>query len=107
MKFRDGSRLVTLRFGVPIACKKYGLKHNNNAIERYNGKIEDRTKTMRDFGSHEGAENFLNLRPVIQNFVNPHQNLKGRTPAEVANVDLKLERRKLLNLIRHVAQTRS
>ncbi|MFA4820251.1 MAG: DDE-type integrase/transposase/recombinase [Candidatus Aenigmatarchaeota archaeon] len=97
-------RTCKLSFGVPIACRKYELKHNNNAIERYNGKIEDRTKTMRDFGSHEGAESFLNLRPVIQNFVNPHQGLKGKTPAEIADVDLKLGRNKLLNLIRYVAQ---
>ncbi|MBI4896066.1 MAG: hypothetical protein HY832_00770, partial [Candidatus Aenigmarchaeota archaeon] len=69
--------------------------------ERYNGKIEDRVKTMRDFGSHAGAENFLNLRPVIQNFVNPHQGLKLKTPAEAADVDLKLGRNKLLDLIRH------
>ena len=100
-------RTCKLRFGVPIACKKYGLAHNNNAIERYNGKIEDRIKTMRDFGSHEGAENFLNLRLVINNFVNPHQSLKGKTPAEVADINLKLGRRKLLNLIKYVAQTRS
>src|SRR3989338_3339480 len=25
------SRITRLRFGVPIACKKFGLKHNNNA----------------------------------------------------------------------------
>ena len=100
-------RTCKLHFGVPIACRKYGLKHNNNTIERYNGKIEDRTKTMRDFGSHEGAKSFLNLRPVIQNFVNPHQGLNRRTPAEIVDVDLKLGRNKLLNLIRYVAQTRS
>ena len=30
-------RVVTkLTFEVPIACRKFGLKHNNNAIERYN-----------------------------------------------------------------------
>lgn len=27
--------------GVPIACKKHGLKHNNNPSERYNGKLKD------------------------------------------------------------------
>jgi hypothetical protein len=27
-------RVATLSFGVPIGCRKYGLKHNNNAIER-------------------------------------------------------------------------
>ena len=96
-----------MRFGVPIACRRYGLAHNNNPIERYNGKIMDRTKTMRDFGSHEGAKNFLSLRPVMQNFINPHQGLKGITPAEAAHIDMKLGRNRLLNLIRYVAQTRS
>lgn len=96
-------RTCKLVFGVPIACRKYDLKHNNNSIERYNGKIEDRIKTMRDFGSHEGAESFLNLRRVINNFINPHQGLKGKTPAEAAEVDLKLGRNKLLNLIKLIA----
>ncbi len=54
---------------------------------------------MRDFGSHKGAEYFLNLKHIIHNFVNPHMSLKGRTPAEAAGVDLKLGRRKLFNLI--------
>jgi len=31
-------RTANLSFGVPIACKKYELEHNNNAIKRYNGK---------------------------------------------------------------------
>jgi len=31
-------RTANLNFGVPIACKKYELEHNNNAIKRYNGK---------------------------------------------------------------------
>lgn len=93
-----------LVFGVPIACVKYGLKHNNNPIERYNGDISDRTKTMRGgFGSHEGAEYFLDIKPMLHNFVNPHMSLKGKTPAEEAEVDLKLGRSKLLNLIKYVA----
>ncbi len=99
-------RTCKLVFGVPIACRKYGLEHNNNSIERYNGDIGDRTDTMRGgFGSHEGAEYFLDLRPIFHNFVNPHMSLKGRTPAEEAGVDLKLGRNKLLKLIRHVALT--
>jgi len=92
-------RTCRLVFGVPIACRKYGLKHNNNPIERYNGDIKDRIKTMRDFGSHEGAESFLNMKRMVHNFVNPHMGLKGRTPAESADIDLKLGRRKLLRLI--------
>ena len=93
-------RTCKLAFGVPIACKKYGLQHNNNPIERYNGDIKDRTKTMRDFGSHEGAESFLNMKRTIHNFVNPHMSLNEKTPAEEAGIHLKLGRRKLLNLIR-------
>jgi hypothetical protein len=27
-------RVTKLDFGVPISCKKYGLKHNNNHVER-------------------------------------------------------------------------
>ncbi len=96
-------RVAKLEFGVPIAYKKYGLKHNNNPIERYNGKIKDRTKILRGgFGSFEYAKDFLNLRHIIHNFVNPHQGLGGKTPAEEAGVDLKLGGMKLLRLIEFV-----
>ena len=92
-----------LNFGVPIAWKKYNFKHNNNPIERYNGKSKDRIKSIRGgFGSFEGAKAFMDLRRVIYNFVNPHQELKEKTPAEMAEINLKLGRNKLLNLIRFV-----
>lgn len=96
--------VTKLVFGIPIACKKYGLEHNNNPIERYNQDIKDQIKTKRHFGSFEGAEEFLNLRRIIKNFVNPHQQLKGRTPAEAAEIDLKLGRNKLLGLIKYKAK---
>ena len=98
--------VAKLVFGIPIKLQKHGVNHNNNAIERYNSDIDDRTKTMRHFGSFNGAKYFLNLKHIIHNFVNPHMQLKGRTPAEEAGVDLKLGRRKLLNLIRYTAKTR-
>lgn len=97
--------VAKLHFGIPIKAKMVGLKHNNNPIERENGNIKDRIKVMRGgFGSFEGAEAFLNLRHIIHNFVNPHQSLKGKTPAEVAGINLKLDRAKLLNLIRKRAK---
>jgi len=99
------SRVTKLVFGVPIACHKYGLEHNNNAIERENGNIKDRIKTMRGgFENFGGAEAFLNLRHIIHNFVKPHQGIKGRTPAEEAEIDLELGREKLLKLIQIRAQ---
>ncbi|MBI2045539.1 DDE-type integrase/transposase/recombinase [Candidatus Pacearchaeota archaeon] len=97
-------RTCKLAFGVPIACKKYNLEHNNNPIERYNGKTKDRMNGMRKgFSSFDGAKDFMNLRRVINNFVNPHQELEGKTPAEVAEINLKLGRNKLLGLARYLA----
>ena len=71
-------RVTKLQFGVPIACKKFGLKHNNNPIERYNGKLKDRMNARRgEFKSFSYAEAFMNLQRIMHNFVNPHQELKG------------------------------
>jgi len=99
-------RIANLSFGVPIACKKYGLKHNNNPIERYNGKIKDRIKNIRSgFKSFDDAKGFLDLRRVIHNFVNPNQELNGKTPAEMAEINLKLGRNKLLELIKFLAKS--
>ena len=82
---------------------KYNFEHNNNPIERYNGKLKDRIKVMRGgFGSFERAKAFMNLRRVVHNFVNPHQELQERTPAEEAGIDLELERNKLMSLIEFV-----
>ena len=99
-------RVAKLRFGISIKAKRGGLKHNNNHIERYNQEIKDRIKIMRNFGSDKGAEYFLNLKHLIHNFVNPHMQLKGNTPAEAAGIDLRLGRRKLLNIIKYRAKTK-
>jgi hypothetical protein len=72
-------RVCKIVAGVPIACKKYGLEHNNNAIERYNQDIKDRYKTTRHWGSFPSAKKVLKLRQITHNFVNPHQELKGKT----------------------------
>lgn len=100
-------RVCKLNFGVPIACKKYGLGHNNNPIERYNGKLKDRMNSRRgEFKSFSYAEAFMNLQRVMHNFVNPHQQLEGRTPAEEAEIKLKLGKMKLYNLIKYCAKVR-
>ena len=96
-------RTCKLTFGVPIACKKYHLEHNNNPIERYNGKIKDRIKNIRSgFKNFDDARCFMNLRRVINNFVNPHQELNEKTPAEMAGINLGLGRNRLLDLIKYV-----
>ena len=100
-------RVTKLIAGVPIACRKYGLEHNNNAIERYNGDLKSRLKIMRGgFRSKEGAKAFLNMKRVIHNFVNPHYTLRGKTPAEAAEIKLHLGRDRLLSLIKYWAKAR-
>ena len=99
------SRVTKAIAGVPIACKKHGLKHNNNSIENYNGGLKSRLKVMRGgFRSWDGAEAFLDLRRIIYNFVNPQEGLKGKTPSETAEIKLKLGRNRLLGLIRWIAR---
>ena len=99
------SRVTNLSFGISIKAKKGGLKHNNNHIERHNGRTKDRIKVMRGgFRSFEGAEVFLNLRHIIYNFVHSHQGLNGKTPAEAAEIKLELGRNRLLGLIREMAK---
>jgi len=59
---------------------------------------------MRNFGSEDRAEYFLNFKRIIHNFINPHMQLKGKTPAEMADIDIKLGRNKLLHLIKLYAK---
>ncbi|MDI6819675.1 MAG: hypothetical protein QMC89_02045, partial [Candidatus Hodarchaeaceae archaeon] len=92
-------RVAKLVFGVPIACKQYGLEYNNNPVERHNGDIKQRYKIMRHFKSFASAEAFLSLRRFIYNFVRTHQGPK-RTPAEVTGLNFRLGRNRLLDLIR-------
>ena len=91
-------RKAKLVFGVPIACKKYGLEHNNNPIERHNEDIKQRYKVTRGFGSEEGGKTFMELRRIFYNFVRTHQGI-GKTPAEEAGLNLRLGRNKFLDLI--------
>jgi transposase-like protein len=86
-------------FGVPIACKRFGLRHNNNPIERHNQDIKQRYKVMRCFKSFKSAGAFLTLRRAVYNFVRSHSGLNRKTPAEAAGIKLGLIRNKLLELI--------
>lgn len=99
--------VAKLAFGVPIACKKFGLEHNNNPIERHNGKLKGRVKIMRGgFRSFLGAEAFMNLTHIVHNFVDSHSGLGGKTPAEAAEIKLPLRGNRLLSLIQYWARRR-
>ncbi len=99
-------RVAKLIFGIPIKYKKFGIKHNNNAIERYNKEIKRRTIVFGSFRSFEGARVFLSFRAIIYNFVNPHSELNGLTPAEASEIFIPLEKDRLLDLIKYVVKLR-
>lgn len=92
-------RIAKLVYGVPIACKQYGLEHNNNPIERHNQDIKQRYKTMRHFKGFASAEAFLSLRRVVYNHIRTHQELNGIS-AEAAGIQLELGRNRLFDLIK-------
>lgn len=105
--FRNVAILV---FGVSIACRKYGLRYNNNCIERDHQYTKQRYKIMRNFSAVDSAEDLMNFLDVHYNFIDL-QKLSGeklyRTPAERAGIKLNLGKRyKLLQLIR-IASTQN
>ena len=81
--------------GVPIACKRYGLEHNNNPVERYNEDIKQRYKTMHSFKSFDSANAFLSLRRIVYNFVRGYE-----ARAMKADISLELEQDRLYILIK-------
>ena len=84
---------------MPIACKKYGLKHNNNPVERHNRELSRRFDALNVFQTHEGAVSTSALCKTLHNYVNSHTMLGEKTPAEAAELILPLGTNKLLNLI--------
>lgn len=92
------NRIAEITHGVPIACKKYKLEHNNNCIERDNLRLKQRYYSMKGFKDIESAEEFLHLSDMLYNFTYVPLNMKI-TPAEAAGIKLSLGRNRLLSLI--------
>jgi transposase-like protein len=58
--------------------------HNNNKMERLNGEIRDREKTMR--GVKKVDSIVLKGYQLYHNYIREHEGLVGKTPAEVAGI---------------------
>ena len=54
---------------------------------------------MRGFKTEESARQILEGFRAYYNFIRKHQSLKGKTPAEMANIDLNLKGNKWIALI--------
>jgi transposase-like protein len=92
-RFYHIARLV---HGVPIACKRFGLRFNNNPVERRNQDVKQRYKVMRGFKGFSMAKAFLRLHRIVCNFV---RHGRRKTPAHRAGVWPGLGRNRLADLI--------
>jgi transposase-like protein len=63
--------------------------HNNNKMERLNGEIRDREKVTRNLKKDDTP--ILTGMQIFHNYVRPHMGLNGRTPADLAGIQVKGE----------------
>jgi len=76
---------------------------NNNKMERLNGSIRDREKTMR--GIKKTTTKVLPGMQIYHNFIRPHEALDGKTPAEACGIVVEGEN-KWMTLIQNAAQAK-
>jgi putative transposase len=69
-------------------------------VERLHGTIRERNKVMRGLEDEPTAQTIIDGFRIYYNFIRPHMALKGKTPAEQANIGVKLGKNKWLNLIK-------
>jgi len=65
--------------------------HNNNKMERMNGEIRDREKVMRSLKRTDTP--ILTGLQIFHNYVRGHESLDGRTPSDVAGIQVHGENR--------------
>lgn len=63
----------------------------NQMIERVNNTIRDREKTFRGMDNDRSAQVMADGIRINYNFIRPHMGLDGKTPAQIAGLDLGLE----------------
>ena len=73
---------------------------NNQGIERLNGTVRDRVKTMRGFDSMATAEAMTAGYRNYYNFIKPHSSIGGLTPALKAGIGVDLEGNKWMALLK-------
>jgi transposase-like protein len=77
--------------------------HNNNKMERMNGEVRDREKTMR--GLKRKRTPILQGYQIFHNYVRPHEALDGKTPAEACGIKVEGEN-KWLTLIQNASRSK-
>jgi len=72
---------------------------NNNMVERLNGTVRARNKTMRGLDSEPTAQSIIDGFRIYYNFIRPHMALNGETPAEKSGIS-RLDQNRWLSLIK-------
>jgi len=75
-------------------------------VERLHNTVRERAKVMRGLHSDKSAAVFNEGFKAYYNFVRPNQALNGKTPAQVAGVDLKLGEHRWLGLVKKAKEKR-
>lgn len=75
--------------------------HNNNKMERINGEIRDREKTMR--GLKKTDTKALQGYQIFHNYIREHEGLGGKTPSEACGLKVEGEN-KWLTLIQNASR---
>jgi len=77
---------------------------NNNKMERLNGEIRDREKTMR--GLKKNDTPILTGYQIFHNYIRSHEGLEGKTPSEACGICIE-GKNKWLTLIQNAKQSMS
>lgn len=90
---RKNPKVMNIR---SISVREQGL---NSRVERLNGTMRDREKTMRGMNKAESAQRLIEAMRIHYNFCREHSSL-GKTPAAAAGIQLELGQNKIESLIR-------
>lgn len=74
---------------------------NNNKMERFNGEIRDREKTMRGLKTKDTP--ILSGYQIFHNYIRGHEALDGRTPSEACGIKVE-GKNKWLTLIQNASK---
>jgi hypothetical protein len=77
---------------------------NNNKMERMNGEIRDREKTMRGLKTKETP--VLTGYQLFHNYIRPLEALNGKTPSEVCGIKVE-GTNKWLTIIQNASREKS
>ena len=74
---------------------------NNNKMERMNGEIRDREKTMRGLKTTDTA--ILTGYQIFHNYIRTHEGLEGKTPSEACGIKVE-GKNKWITLIQNASR---